>query len=222
MIDYKGQLNMGNEALGTEKTITANEVLRTADEKALAREIAHHNQLIPEQVAVAVLQNFCAAACELMAMGFAIQLKNGDDVAIRIFPDIHVKGGNINLARAKELDPTVTELTLENAGELIDKAGGVTVCVRAVTQQKFTEMLENEGVKVQRVGVSELAYVERKTDDEGEEQGNGGGSSESGENGGEGGNLNGGTGTIDNGGGENGGSGGDNGGGDNGNEGDAN
>ena len=222
MIDYKGQLNMGNEALGTEKTITANEVLRTADEKALAREIAHHNQLIPEQVAVAVLQNFCAAACELMAMGFAIQLKNGDDVAIRIFPDIHVKGGNINLTRAKELDPTVTELTLENAGELIDKAGGVTVRVRAVTQQKFTEMLENEGVKVQRVGVSELAYVERKTDDEGEEQGNGGGSSEGGDNGGQGGNLNGGTGTIDNGGGENGGSGGDNGGGDNGNEGDAN
>ena len=215
MIDYKGQLNMGNEALGTEKTITANEVLRTADEKALAREIAHHNQLIPEQVAVAVLQNFCAAACELMAMGFAIQLKNGDDVAIRIFPDIHVKGGNINLTRAKELDPTVTELTLENAGELIDKAGGVTVRVRAVTQQKFTEMLENEGVKVQRVGVSELAYVERKTDDEGEDQGNGGGSSEGGENGGQGGNLNGGTGTIDNGG-------GDNGGGDNGNEGDAN
>ena len=30
MIDYKGQLNLGNEALGTEKTITANEVLRTA------------------------------------------------------------------------------------------------------------------------------------------------------------------------------------------------
>ena len=29
MIDYKGNLNLGNEALGTEKTITANEVVRT-------------------------------------------------------------------------------------------------------------------------------------------------------------------------------------------------
>lgn len=37
MIEYKGQLNMGNEALGTEKTITANESLRTCDMKALAR-----------------------------------------------------------------------------------------------------------------------------------------------------------------------------------------
>ena len=38
MIEYKGQLNMGNEALGSEKTITANEVVRTCDMKALARE----------------------------------------------------------------------------------------------------------------------------------------------------------------------------------------
>ena len=161
MIEYKGQLNLGNEALGTEKTITANEVVRTADTQALAREIHHQNTLIPEQVAKAVLDNFCAAAAELMAMGFAIQLQNGEDVAMRIFPDIHVNGGNINLKRAKELDPTVTELTVDNAGELIDKAGGVTVRVRAVVQQKFTELLDAEGVKVQRVGVVEVPYVGR-------------------------------------------------------------
>ena len=177
MIDYKGQLNLGNEAFGTEKTITANEVLRTAGEDALAREIAHaSHDLIPEAVAKMVLENFCKAACELMAMGFAIQLKNGDDVAIRILPDIHVKGGNINLARAKQLDPTVTELTLENAGDLIDKAGGVTCRVRAIVQQKFTDLLNLEGVKVQRTGVVEVPYVQRKSgegsdDEEQENQG---------------------------------------------------
>lgn len=187
MIEYKGQLNLGNEALGTEKTITANEFVRTADTQALAREIHHQNTLIPEQVAKAVLDNFCAAAAELMAMGFAIQLQNGDDVAMRIFPDIHVKGGNINIKRARELDPTVTELTAENAGDLIDKAGGVTVRVRAVVQQKFTELLNAEGVKVQRVGVVEVPYVGRTAqgddtqptgDDEnvsGNENGGGGG-----------------------------------------------
>lgn len=187
MIEYKGQLNLGNEALGTEKTITANEFVRTADTQALAREIHHQNTLIPEQVAKAVLDNFCAAAAELMAMGFAIQLQNGDDVAMRIFPDIHVKGGNINLKRAREIDPTVTELTAENAGDLIDKAGGVNVRVRAVVQQKFTELLNAEGVKVQRVGVVEVPYVGRTaqgddtqpTDDDenvsGNENGDGGG-----------------------------------------------
>jgi hypothetical protein len=104
-------------------------------------------------------------------MGFAIQLRNGDDVAIRILPDIHVKGGNINLTRAKQLDPTVTELTLENAGELIDRAGGVTCRVRAIVQQKFTDLLNLEGVKVQRTGVVEVPYVQRKengTEDEGD------------------------------------------------------
>lgn len=162
MIDYKGQLNLGNEAFGTEKTITANEDVRTADASALAREIVHLNPLINEQVAKAVLDNFCKAAAELMAMGFAIQLKNGDDVAMRILPDIHVKGGNINLTRAKALDPSVTDLTLENAGDLIDKAGGVTLRVRAIVQQKFTDLLITEGAKVQRTGVVEVPFVQRK------------------------------------------------------------
>ena len=176
MIEYKGQLNMGNEALGTEKTITANESLRTCDTKALAREIAHaSHDLIPEQVAAMVLENFCKAAAEKMAEGFAIQLNNGQDVAIRIFPDIHVKGGNINLARAKELDPTVTELTVENAGDLIDKAGGVTCRVRATCMQKFTDLLEKEEYQVKRTGIAVKAYVERVGGDDDGDEGQGGG-----------------------------------------------
>ena len=178
MIEYKGQLNMGNEALGTEKTITANESLRTCDMKALAREISHQNALIPEDVAASVLGYFCKAAVQKMAEGFAIQLYNGQDVAIRIFPDIHVKGGNINLARAKELDPTVTELTAENAGELIDKAGGVTVRVRATCMQKFTELLDKEEYQVKCTGIETKAYVERTGNDDDDNQGsddNGGG-----------------------------------------------
>ena len=71
-----------------------------------------------------------------MSEGFAVQLTSGEDVAIRIFPDIHIVGGNINLKRAKELDPTVTELTAENAGGLIDKAG-VQCRVRATCMQKL-------------------------------------------------------------------------------------
>ena len=176
MIEYKGQLNMGNEALGTEKTITANESLRTCDTKALAREIAHaSHDLIPEQVAAMVLENFCKAAAEKMAEGFAIQLNNGQDVAIRIFPDIHVKGGNINLARAKELDPTVTELTVENAGDLIDRAGGVTCRVRATCMQKFTDLLDKEEYQVKRTGIEVKAYVERIGGDDGGDENQGGG-----------------------------------------------
>ena len=168
---YEISLNQGNEVLGSGKTITANEVVETVDEKALAREIHHLNALIPEQVAESVLANFCQAAAQLMAMGYAVVLKNGNDAALRMYPDIHIKGGNINLARAKELDPTVTELTAENAGDLIDKAGGVQVRVRATCMQKFTDLLESEAYQVKRVGIETKAYVAKTGNGEGGEGG---------------------------------------------------
>ena len=161
MFNYKVCLNNGIEAFGVnEKTITANEVVETVDEQALAREISHLNPLIPEQVAKAVLENFCKAAATLMSMGFAIQLKNGGDAALRLYPDIHVRGGNINLSRAQQLDPSVTELTVENAGALVDKAG-VTVRAKAECEQKFTELLLSMGASVQRKEVVEKAKVLR-------------------------------------------------------------
>jgi hypothetical protein len=166
MIQYEVQLNHGNEVLNSGKTITANEVLLTADEKALAREIHHQNSLIPEDVAAAVLGYFGKAAVQLMAMGFAIQFKQGNDVLMRIYPDVHLKGGNINLERAKQLNPDVTDLTLENAGELATKAG-VKVRVRCETEAKFTELLDSEGISVERKAVKEVAYVAKKGSDAG-------------------------------------------------------
>ena len=184
-IPYKGQLNLGNAALGSEKTITANESIRTAEARDLAREIHHLNGLIPEQVAEAVLQNFCQAVVDLLNMGFGVQLKNGDDAAVRFIPDVHVKGGNINLARARELDPTVTELTADNAGELIDKAGGVTVKVRAIVQQKFTDLLHADGGgRAERIGIETRAYVERRSAEEGGDDDNQGGGTTGGNGGG--------------------------------------
>ena len=160
MIKYEVCLNQGNEALQTGKSITANEVLLTCDEKALAREIHHQNSLIPEDVAAQVLSYFGKAAAQLMAMGFAIQFKDGQDVLMRIYPDVHLKGGNINLQRAQELIPGTTDLTIENAGELATKVG-VSVKVRCETEVKFTDMLEKEGYNVERQGVVEKAYVPR-------------------------------------------------------------
>ena len=161
MIEYVGQINLANENFGqTEKTITANEVVRTADTKALAREIHHQNQLIPESVAETVLQCFCQAAVEKMTEGFAIQLLNGNDVAMRIFPDLHIKGGNINLKRAKELMPgevTDEQSMVDHAGDLIDRAG-VKVSVRAVVQQKFTDLLDKQGYQLKRTGIVTRQY----------------------------------------------------------------
>ena len=177
MFYYNICINNGVEAFGTEgKTITVNEVLQTVDIKALAREIHHENMLIPEQVAVSVLQNFAKAAVNLMSQGFAIQFLSGNDVVMRIYPDIHVKGGNINLARAQELIPGTTEITAENAGDLVSRAG-VTVRAKAECEQKFTEMLMAESSGIQRKNIVEKARVVRKNS-EGGENGSSGSNSE--------------------------------------------
>ncbi len=122
-----------------------------------------------------MLGYFGKAAAQLMAMGFAIQFKQGQDVLMRIYPDVHLKGGNINLERAKQLNPEVTDLTLENAGELATQVG-VKVRVRCETEVKFTELLESEGYSVERKAVKEVAYVQKKgSDDAGSQTGAGGG-----------------------------------------------
>ena len=160
MIKYQVSLNKGVEAFGTGPSITANEIVDTADASALAREIHHLNSLIPEQVAEAVLQNFCEAAANLMAMGYAVVLRSGADAAIRIYPDVHVKGGNINLDRAKQLIPGTVALSLDNAGELVTKAG-VTVRAKAECEAKFTDLLTTAGARLERNEVVEKAFVKR-------------------------------------------------------------
>ena len=160
MIKYQVSLNKGVEAFGTGPTITANEIVDTADASALAREIHHLNSLIPEQVAEAVLQNFCEAAANLMAMGYAVVLRSGADAAIRIYPDVHVKGGNINLDRAKALIPGTVALSLDNAGDLVSKAG-VTVRAKAECEAKFTDLLTKAEARLERKEVVEKAFVKR-------------------------------------------------------------
>ena len=155
MFNYNIQINNGVQAFGKmDKTITVNEVVQTADLKALAREINHENMLIPVQVAESVLENFTKAAINLMSQGFAIQFKSGDDVIMRIYPDMHVKGGNINLQRAQELIPGTTEITKENAGELVSRAG-VTVRAYAECGRKFTEQLLAMSSGIQRNDIIE-------------------------------------------------------------------
>lgn len=181
MIKYQVSLNKGVEAFGTGPSITANEIVDTADASALAREIHHLNSLIPEQVAEAVLQNFCEAAANLMAMGYAVVLRSGADAAIRIYPDVHVKGGNINLDRAKQLIPGTAALSLDNAGELVTKAG-VTVRAKAECEVKFTDLLTKAEARLERKEVVEKAFVKRAnaSDDAAEDGGGTLGSSDGG------------------------------------------
>ena len=166
-LKYNVQLNNGVEAFGTGKSITANEVCETADNKFVAHHVELHTHgLITEDIAKIVLDNFCETVAELVGQGYAVQLCKDGDVMLRIYPDIHLNGDNINLARAQQLDPTVTDLTLENAGDLAARVG-VTVKPRAQVTSKFFDLLDQKKGSVERNAVIEKAFVART--------GNGGG-----------------------------------------------
>ena len=159
-IKFNVCLNNGNEAFGTGKSITANEVCETADNNFVAHHLHLHNPLVPEDVAKAVLNSFCETVAELVGQGYAVQLMKGGDVMLRIYPDIHLNGDNINLSRAQQLDPSVTDLTLQNAADLAARVG-VTVRPRAQVTQKFADLLDQKKGPVERNAVIEKPFVAR-------------------------------------------------------------
>ena len=169
MVDVIISINNGNEAFGTSgKTITANEVVKTISTDFLAEELHHANELIPKTVVKEVLSHFAEVAVRLMAEGFAIQFMNGNDVVLRVYPDIHLKCQSINLTKARELlgEPTLTEAQMvERAGEIADKVG-VTVRAYAEVQRTFTQMLQDAKPSIQRKGVVERAYVNKQAGDD--------------------------------------------------------
>lgn len=162
MIYYNLQINNGVEAFGTTgKTISANEVVDTCDAAELAREIAHHAEVISERTAKYVLDNILEAVVQKMSEGKAVVLTLDGKAALRIYPDIHIKGGNINLARAKELDPTVTEITLDNISDLVTKAGGVTLRAKAEVEKPLTDALKKIDTSIKLKDKKEMPRLNR-------------------------------------------------------------
>ena len=161
MLKYNVKLNNGNEALNVnEKTITAVEVVENVDAKFMAHHMHLHNALIPEDVATAVLNAFCESAAELMGQGHAVVLTSKGKAALRLYPDVHVKGGNINLARAQELMPEVTELSLDNASELVQRAG-LTLRAKAECEPAMGVLLDQSKSGLTLNEVVNVPYVHR-------------------------------------------------------------
>ena len=164
MIKYDVKLNNGVEAFGTtEKTLTASEHVENVDANFMAHHMHLHNPLIPEDVATAVLNAFCESAAELMGQGNAVVLTSKGKAALRLYPDVHVKGGNINLARAQELMPEVTELTLDNASELVQRAG-LTLRAKAECEPAMGVLLDQSKSGLTLNAVVNVPYVHRTAD----------------------------------------------------------
>ena len=153
MIYFKIYVNEGNENLGVDKqTITTNEVVKTAEMRDLAEQIHLLNQLIPTETAQTVLNYLVKATATLIGMGFAVQFKNGNDVMLRISPDVDVTGGSIDLERAKVYIPEITELSADNAMSLVQRIG-VSVKIKAECMPKFSKLISDRSTKCEGIVV---------------------------------------------------------------------
>ena len=158
---YNLNLNLGNEAFQTGKTITATEVVESASSQELAREVAHLAPLVDERTAQYVLDNVLAAACQLMSEGKAVILNLDGKAGLRLYVDVKLKAGSINLAKAKELDPEVTDLTLDNISALAQKAGGVRGRAKAEAEPALQKALEKLGISFTLDEKVERPYISK-------------------------------------------------------------
>ena len=116
-----------------------------------------------------------------MAEGLALQFQNDGQVLLRLYTDAKIKGGNINLQRARELtgDRQLEESELvQRAGEIVNLAG-VQLRAYAEVQQKFNELVQSFHPVPNNIGIIERARIERK-DGTGSEQGDNGGQQQGG------------------------------------------
>ena len=140
---YNILINNGNENLGIDgKSISVQEVVTNVSNDFVSQYISRKNPLYNVDVMDGAQVTLCKGWAELLAEGFSIQLKCGNGVCIRIYPDLHIEGGNISLERAQELIPGTTDITPENAADLV-RAAGLTVRAKAEVEIKLTEMMKN-------------------------------------------------------------------------------
>lgn len=177
MVEYKLFINNGNEAFGTTgKTLSIEEQPKTVSVDFIADAIHSQNELISKRLAAEVLAIFGEVAARMMAEGLALQFQNDGKAILRLYADAKIKGGNINLSRARELtgNPALTEEEMvQRAGEIVSLAG-VQLRAYAETEQKFNEMLKSYNPQPHLVATQERVYVQKK--DGTEQGGNAGGS----------------------------------------------
>ena len=80
-----------------------------------------------------------------------------------MIPDVKLNGRNITLARAQQLDSTITDLTEDNAGDLVQRVG-VRVRARAVCAPALTELIQSAGVSTQKTNIINVPKILRAND----------------------------------------------------------
>lgn len=165
MVDYKIYVNNGVDAFGTTgKTLSVEEQPKTVSVDFIADAIHSQNELISKRLAAEVLAIFGTVAARMMAEGLALQFQNDGKAILRLYADAKIRGGNINLERARQLtgDRQLEEAEMvSRAGEIVSLAG-IQLRAYAETEQRFNDMLKSYSPQLRLAGVVERPRIERK------------------------------------------------------------
>lgn len=173
-LPYIGKLNQGNEALNLGQSFSVEEKpIGTASNKQIAEHVHMLNGLIPTDVAEAVLNVLGDVYIHFMAQGYRVPFTGRGYSLGSMYADVKLKK-NITLADAQAIDPTVTALRLEDFDRFV-KTNDIVVRAYFETEDKFNERLRSELEGIDRAELVEKAFIPRKENQGGENQGGNGG-----------------------------------------------
>lgn len=173
-LPYIGKLNQGNEALNLGQSFSVEEKpIGTASNKQIAEHVHMLNGLIPTDVAEAVLNVLGDVYIHFMAQGYRVPFTGRGYSLGSMYADVKLKK-NVTIDDVKAIDPTVTTLTLQDFDKYV-KPSDIVVRAYFETEDKFNERLRSELEGIDRAELVEKAFIPRKENQGGENQGNQGG-----------------------------------------------
>lgn len=170
-LPYIGKLNQGNEALNLGQSFSVEEKpIGTASNKQIAEHVHMLNGLIPIDVAEAVLNVLGDVYIHFMAQGYRVPFTGRGYSLGSMYADVKLKK-NVTIDDVKAIDPTVTTLTLQDFDKYV-KPSDIVVRAKFETEDKFNERLRGELEGIDRAEIVEKAFVPRKENEGGGDNGN--------------------------------------------------
>lgn len=172
---YNINVNQGNEVLGSGPSISVEESPRgTASIKDITKHMHLMNGLMPEKVCQDAVELFGETLIHLAAQGIRVPLFGFKGKRFcTIYMDLKLDR-NISLADVQAIDPTITELTEDNAKQFVNPKD-IKARLYFETEDGGNEALadELEGKKLNETHVKPL--IRRKENQGGNGGSNGGG-----------------------------------------------
>lgn len=184
MIKYDLKINNGVEAFGTSgKTITAEQRLEVCGADELATALSKNIEVVSPRTCKFVVDYLLETILEKMAEGKMVILPMDGKAALRVYPDVHLATDSISEDEARALDPSFTEITLENISDIVSKSGGVVCSIKAAAERYLTNVFRKMNPVLKLAGKREVPRLLRKetvVDNGGDNNGGNGGNNNGG------------------------------------------